>query len=966
MSPRRFRVATRLDDDGRVAPRISSPRLVGRGAELAALRAALDTARTGHGRVVVVVGDAGLGKTRLLDRFAGEVGDATVFTGGGIPLAGDAPYAPLIDVFRALSALHPPAAPVLLQAGQGPRPDPLGGTRLLAAAGAAVHAAAASGPLVVAVEDLHWVDAATRDVLAYLARAIRDDPVLLLTTARAEELAAGGPAALFVTELLRLPHAQRITLPPLPDPDIRALAGAIADPPLPPAVLDRLVRRAAGNPLFAEELLAADPTGDAVPDTVREVVLARFDRLPGDGRRVVRAAAVLGREVAEPVLAAVAPDDLDGLTAAVRHGFLTAAGGSYAFRHPLIQETVYADTPLPQRRRMHRAAARALDVPQPAAPVAELAGRAAQVAHHRRHAGEEPAAVRAALRAGELAMAAHAPADALTHYRYALSTDHIGVSEWEQAAEAASMAGDNELAKRLAARVVEAVDPAREPVRAALRLERLARFSWLGGDTAGARVAYERSLRAIPAVPSTARARILAAAAQNLMLQGRNAAALANGLEAIEVAAAADAPAERAHATDTVGTSLAKLGRHAAGVALLREAIGLASALGDEAEVARCYVNLTEAYGDARRIGDAERAGEEGLTRVAASGLARPFAGPILGNLLHGLYLACRWDELLRRFDLGMADDPPAWSSVPMLAVRARVALARGDLDTAAGTVATMAAVPGVPADPQFGPLTAVLTAELAAARGAYRQARAALDRAAQMLDGKDDQPPRQALTVVAVRVEADALEAAGRAGRRTDAGAAAERADRHLAAATSALSRAVAAGGEHNAPFALALAVASAERTRIGPEPPDPAVWQRVADDPLADPYLTARSRFREAESWLARRARRRASVALAAAGEIADALGAAPLAAEVAGLGRRARLAPPERPPARATDPLGLTPREREVIALLHAGLSNAQIARTLFISEKTASVHVSNILRKLGVTSRLQAARHAHRPD
>jgi ATP/maltotriose-dependent transcriptional regulator MalT len=952
-----------------VRQRVSSPRLVGRGPELAVLEAALADARRGSGRLVLIEADAGLGKTRLVDEFLSGVEGAVTLAGGGIPLGGDAPYAPLIDVFRELARLHPPMAD-LLWPGQPPAgPDPLGATRLLGAVGDAVRATAAQAPVVLVVEDLHWIDLATRDVVTFLARTTRTRGVLLILTVRAEDLTAGGSAAGYVAELLRLPHALRLTLAPLSDVDIAAQATAIAGVRPGPRDLDRLVTRAGGNPLFAEELLAAGLDSDGIPPTIRDVLLARIDRLSDDARHVLRAAAVLGRDMPDDLLVGVASggevDVTGGLTAAMRRGFLVPRPDGYAFRHPLIQDTVYTDMPPPQRRTLHARAAAALQTRDDALYAHDRAGWAAQLAHHWRRAGRPAEALPATLRAAELALAARAPAEALAHYRYAVAewaalptaeavTGIDLTTLWEQAAEAASAASDHAFARELAARVVAGVDPRQEPVRAALRLERLARFSWLDGDTASAHRVYAQALAMVPESPSAARARVFGAAAQSLMLQGRYLESRTRAEHAVAVARAVDARAELAHALDTLGVDLARVGHHEDGEALLAEATAMAVAVGDDAEVARCYVNRGETLTIAFAATDAIRVAEEGLALAAT----RAFAAPLVGNVLAGLFLLGRWEEVDVRFLAGHESEPTAWAAVPMRAARCRVALARGDLVAAADDVAAIAANPGIESDREFGPLLHTLRARVAAARGDHPAARRAADQTLHMLQTGDDLFRYLTIAVVGTRIEADALDAARLAGRRTEPQLAAERADRFLAAAQAAVARVVSAGGRCSAAFALLEALARAHRDRLSGSA-DAARWDRVASDPLAHPHMVAGARYREAATLLAGRARRRAAVALDEAERLASSLHATPLLHAVRTLARRAGMALP--PPAgkRVEDPLGLTPREREVIGLLGHGLSNAEIAKTLFISEKTASVHVSNILRKLGVTSRLQAA-------
>jgi DNA-binding CsgD family transcriptional regulator len=274
----------------------------------------------------------------------------------------------------------------------------------------------------------------------------------------------------------------------------------------------------------------------------------------------------------------------------------------------------------------------------------------------------------------------------------------------------------------------------------------------------------------------------------------------------------------------------------------------------------------------------------------------------------------------------------------------------------------------GLIADLQYGAHVAALRAGLAAARGERAEARAVLrDDLARSAD-HDDMGLHLELAARAISIEADALDQARLHGRRTDPVAARDVAAQVMSGADAITVRVAGAGGRLSPVLALLQAAARAHLSRI-PGPADPGLWIRVGQDALADPYLVATARYHEAAALLASRgSRHRAATALRAAGTTARNLRAGPLRAEIAALARAARidLAEPVVTPGPEPDQagVGLTPREREVLSLLGNGLSNAQIARTLYISEKTASVHVSNILRKLGVTSRVQAATAAAR--
>jgi DNA-binding CsgD family transcriptional regulator/tetratricopeptide (TPR) repeat protein len=955
-----------------VSRRISSPELIGRAAEVAALGDALADAQRGRGRLVLVEGDAGIGKTRLVEDFTARIDEARVLAGGGIPLAADTPYAPVLSILQALARLHPAAADGLLPRQASDLPDQFGPTRLLAAAADAVRAVAAQTPLVLVVEDLHWADASTCGLVSFLARAIRADPVLLLVTVRSEELDPARPVSVLIGELTRLPHAERVVLTQLGQTEVAALVEAITGVAPSARLTGQLTKRAAGNPFFTEELLAAGPDALNLPASVYDVLAARVVRLPPTGQRVLGAASVLGRAMPHGLLAAVADvADLDeGLAAAFSHRMLEARGDEYRFRHPLIQETVYARLLPPARQALHARAATALTELRPPAEPASHAGHAVQIAFHWQQAGQVDKAVAAAVIAGQLAQATHAPAEALAQYAFAISAWQnlpdpraaAGVSEislLERAAEAASAAGDNTRAQSLVRQLLARTGTAHEPAQVALWLERLGRFSWLAGDLDTSRQAYDDALRVIPDHPSAARARVLAATAQSLMLRSHFLSSSSYAEQAIAVAQAVGARAEEAHARNTLGTDLASIGCYADGIEMIGSALRAARDIGDDVEAARCQINLAHTLVEARRAEETLRAGEEGIRETMALGLARTAAAAILGRFLEALYLLGRWDEVQARASAAVADEPEPWNVVMVRIPRCRVALARGDLAGAAADLAAMTAVPGATGDAYHGATLASLDAALSAARGDLAGAAGRADNALKIISATDDVMRHLSITALAVRIEADAVDAARLTGRRADPAEARARAQRIRAAADGAVARIARADGSDRPVFTLFETLIDAQLSRI-PGPADPSLWDQVATHDLAGPFLAGYARLQQAAGLLAHRRRREATIALREAEAVAGRLGAAPMHAEIADLARRARLDLAEPGPTpRDPDPVGLTQRELEVIRLLSDGLSNAEIARTLFISEKTASVHVSNILRKLGVTSRVQAA-------
>jgi DNA-binding CsgD family transcriptional regulator len=452
------------------------------------------------------------------------------------------------------------------------------------------------------------------------------------------------------------------------------------------------------------------------------------------------------------------------------------------------------------------------------------------------------------------------------------------------------------------------------------------------------------------------------------MLRSLHLSARCYAEQAITVAREVGAPAEEAHALNTLGCSLAVLGHDTEGIGLLEQALAMTRQTGDEAEVGRCLINLTENLAIARRCEEAVRAGDAGAAEADRLGLAAVHGPVILGGGLLARYLLGRWDEADQLASQALDTEPEGMSSVPLRLARARVALARGHLDTATKDLTVLRAILHGTDDLQYGAQATALWAGLAAARGEHKHARAALRDDLARTAGHDDMALHLELAARAISIEADALDQARLNGRRADPDAARVAATQIMSGADATTARVVAAGGRLSPLLALLQMVAQAHLSRI-PGPGNPELWAQIADDDLADPYLAGIARYHEGAALLASRgSRHRAATALRAADTTARDLRAGPLRAEIAALARAARidLAPAAVTPSPPADPagVGLTPREREVLALLGNGLSNAQIARTLYISEKTASVHVSNILRKLGVTSRVQAATTANK--
>jgi DNA-binding CsgD family transcriptional regulator len=1001
-----------------MAYQVTTGWFVGRTTELTRLRDLLTRAAAGEPLVALIAGEAGVGKTRLVEQLAAAATQqgARVLRGGCVPLGEEGlPFAPVTETLRGLADQLGPAE---LAAVAGPARRELarlvpdlarlapdlgwggevagvaGVTGVARVAGASqgrlfelllgvVQRLAATAPLLWVLEDLHWADRSTRDLLAFLATYLRSGRVLVVGSFRSDELDRRHPLRGLLGELARNRRVQRLDLARFTRAELaEQLAGLLdADPPA--RLVDDIHARSEGNPFFAEELLLAGEGGPGVlPPSLREVLLARVVRLDRGTQQLLRVAAAAGPGVTQPLLAAVTGMDdqqlLEGLREAVDQQLLLpdpAGGDGYVFRHALVAEAVYSELLPGERVRLHTALAAALEAGLQAGD--PLATRAARLAHHWSAAGDQPRALTASLEAAAAAEQVSAFAEAQLQLERVLGLwDRVAdaeqragtdrVSLLARCAEAAYAAGDNNRAAQLVRQALALVDQARQPQRAGLLHEQLARcLLWLGDPAALG--AQQQAVRLVPPEPSAERARVLGSLARYLLvLAARFEEARGLAEQAVAMARQVGARAQEATARTTLGSALVYLGNPGAGLTELAAAVRLATQAGETIDLLRAIVNHSDCLLAAGRLDDAATVALDGFQQARRLGLARAFGADLTCNATEALLALGRWDQAEQVSRQGLEVAASDATAVPVLLLRAALELGRGDLDAAEARLqAVQRLLPApTPAAHNAGPLFAGL-AELALWRGDLERARELVAEAVPLVAAS----PRYAAPVYALglRVEADLAELARArhpAQPAPDDGTAAALLERLDRAAGGA-----AAGGLPE--LAAWQASALAERTRQHGRP-DPAAWAAAAAawERLGQPYRVAYAGFRQAEVLLAAGDRDVAAVVLGRAAAITDRLGARPLDAEVQALARRGRLdlAPPT--PAAAASPatpaaqLGLTPREAEVLALVAAGRSNRQIAQALFISPKTASVHISNLLAKLGVAGRVEAATIAHR--
>lgn len=938
--------------------------MVGRSRELGELRERFAACADGDPQVVVIGGEAGIGKSRLVAELLRDLpGPSRVAVGHCLELGPDGPpFAPFAAVLRGLAAdlgadrlaelagpgraelagLAPELGPAVLD-------DPVGRGRLFEAMATLLERCAADSPLVLVVEDLHWSDSSTRDLLRFLTRTIGEARVLFVLTYRRDELHRSHPLLPWLIEVDRLPTAHRIVLERLTDPEVDALVRQIAGD-VPDRAALRIRQRSQGIPFFVEELATCADRDATIPETLRDLMLTRVERLSPRTRDVLRVASAASSRVDHPVLLAVMDSDEaaldDALREAVTGQVLVVDPGreAYSFRHALMREAVHDDLLPGEHARLHARYAQALE--KSARP--EQAG---EIAHHWMSAHEADRAFEWSLRAAEHSRGIYAWREQMTHLERALDlwdqvsapAERAGFDRWEllrRTSRAAANLGLPDRAIALLDAALAEVDPAQSPqVVAHLLLKRAGQCEGAQRDPMAD---LDRAL-ALAAEGSRDRAAALGARAAVLMIEADLVGARAMAEQAFAAARACADEGMVGAVHNTLGCVLIQLGDFAAGSAHLDAARDLAERTGNPMELFRYYGNYSDVLIGAGRFSEAISVARAGRRSAAERGLARTQGAFMAGNEVEASVLAGEWGAALATADDALRMDPPQVTRGHLYVLRGIVQVRRGELGPAAdgidraGELLTRAA-----RQPQHVLPLALARAELAWAEGDQEQALAVLRGAAEPFGGTV--PPSAGWPFAwawgRMLLEAGVPDEPGRAQIVT-----------HLEAAAP-----------H--PGRLALAAAQADAL-AGTADPDWAGAVRAVAAAEGLRHELADARLRWVEQLVADGDRDQARAQFALAWQVIEELSdraLVPLASRIAARGR----IPLPRAQEVAGEPAGrvmLTPREREVLRLVAAGRSNGQIADELYISVKTASVHVSNILAKLGVPSRTAAAAWAH---
>jgi DNA-binding CsgD family transcriptional regulator len=951
--------------------------LRGRQHELATLRQALSASHEGRLTVVVVHGEPGIGKSRLLDELAEDAArqEMLVLHGAAFQAEGMPPYLPLLQALGAYVATAPverlreqfgsrigilaTLLPEILERVGTPEPAcPLPPEqerfRLYEAAATFLAAIAAASPLVLVLDDLQWADAATCDLLTYISGRAQSAALLVAGAYREGEAGENPGLVRALAELNRRRLLVTIALQPLDAEASQALAMDLLGGEIAPEVARLLYRQGEGNPFFLEELvrtlvedrtlvhregqwrLSAHP-GRTLPPRVVEAVRLRLGRLDPAVLDLLRVAAVIGRSSEPRMLSramGIDPEEVeDLLLAAVSAQLLRVEGDSYAFTHDMVRETLYAEVGRERRRRLHQAIGEALLTADPPRRVADLA-------FHFAEAGDRNRGVAYALAAGQDAMRASAAVDAMAHYRTALRL--LGDGDLSRRAgalqglgDAAMLAGDYPQAAEVYRAATAAFLQAGDTRGAAGASHRLGRALWRQEAGAAGKGAFERALELLGPedIPEAAES-LLQLADLEVAHLGRNAEGMAHSDRALAMIERLGDRRLEAHALCVAGNIRVRSNDPGAGRQALERSLALAEELDEPALAAEACAYLANVTG---WTGDFARSHELSLRRLQlAERTHDPFELRHVFAWIGGLELARgRWTEAetwLARQEEALAGLQTPEPYAFLHATRGALYFYRGRFEAAEreqrAAIALVQPLGEAACVWYLGRLGLVLaeTATRGEALECFLQLQSIADRL-------EEQVPAQ--------LAARAYLAIGyvRLGER-------ERAARCYAPLLPFRGQFAPVPADR----ALGLAAAAAGDTARARRHLAEAEARTRKEDMLPELALILLERGQlDLEGGSSR-----PNGMIEEGRQLSDKLGMQELGSRIlaaAPVGQRGRVA-------------GLTERELEVLRLVAEGRSNREIARTLFLSEHTVARHLTHIFTKTGVENRAGAVAFALR--
>ncbi|SDG46445.1 regulatory protein, luxR family [Sinosporangium album] len=953
-----------LDD---VIGRLVSPVFVGRESELSSLAEALEQSRSHTASAVLLGGEAGIGKTRLVQRFSEQAAreGAHVLAGGCVELSSEGlAYAPFTAALRQLvretgtegiQALLPEGASrdfarLLPEFGtpDGDVETGIGRARLFEQFLTLLERLAEHRPVLLVIEDIHWADRSSRDLIAFLSRNLRAAPVLMVLTYRSDDLHRQHPLRPVLAELSRLEGIARLELPRFTKDEVSAqMAGIMGQTPE-YALVTKVFNRSEGIPLFVEGLMECG--GDcSFPTSLHDVIIGSVERLPDATQQVLRIAASGGTRIGHALLAAVSGlSDID-LEAALRPAIAANViqvtdNGAYTFRHALIREAVHEELLPGERIRLHARFAEEIERDRTLVPP----GRAAiEIAHHWYAARNDLWALTSAWQAAQKSGAALAYTEQVQMLERVLSlwdkipdaAERIGAdhtSVLERASAAADSGGDMDRSMRFAKAALEELDETAEPERVAELVVRISQCK-IQKRRPGALDDLRHAESLVP-LPGLARAHVLNKLGFFLIFRGDVIEGTALTQEGLRIARAEGDDALQADFVLNLGVGQAMRGDLNAQQATNQRAQRIGERAGMPRLTLRAIGNTVDSLNNLGRSEEALAIALKGEQLARDYGLYRVSGVFIANNRAEALESLGRFDEATKVIDKALSMDPTLRSRHHLLRTRADVAVARGEIDLletilneiGGDTPVTDDFIQELNANSRLMISFHLLKDDLDAALRTAEEA---------MKTTSANKP------LLGWRLLSTVSTACNRAAATDPARAAAIR-----ALADTTVSRMTV-----NSPVAEGYSL-----LYQGGYDQAASVWES-----LKRPHLHARALYLAADAAAQRGDREAAAVRLRHAHPIAEAAGVAPLMADAESLARRVgvNLTGGPNPPAAAGGDT-LTPREREVLRLVAQGRSNRDIAGELFISTKTVSVHVSNILGKLSVSTRGEAAAAAHR--
>lgn len=959
---------------------------VGRDVERKHLAAALQDSARGRPRAVLVAGEPGIGKTSLVTEVTtGPAGSGHQVLWGRCLRFGaeSSPFLPIGQMLtqwhrrsdesersRVLAGAEAVAtiAPALGQVSGSVEP-----ARVLPLVAAVLDRIAQTDPVVLVLDDAQWADATSLDLLAYLMAGFGGDQRLcLLVTYRDTDLADGHRLHGWLADAVRLPSVSRLRLERLGYADAEELVSRLRGTDASDQLAARLFERSAGNPYYTELLVrgSSGEPGTDPSDDLRAALLSAWHRLDHDTRELLQLLALGGRPVAVGVLERLvvtrggSREQVASSLAEATAAGMTIVGpdGAAWFHHPLVAEVVAATVPHGASRQVHREYAAVIE----SAADLTVASRAAHLALHHHQAGDPDPAFAWSLRAADEAAAVRGYAEVYEHLRRAcLLWDEIGeatraaagdrVDLWWRTSRSAWSAGEFLQAIDLREEAISLVEDDDDPVRA-VRL-RLPLCSWRHFCGLDAQV----SVDATRAVLELAGARCPGTPEHVQALARHAHAELWNEMHsAVPHAAAAVRMARRTGSAEALAWALAVRSQTPPWDRALADAtdsLALAREVGDPVLLSWATVATANRLDV---LGHDTEAAELLLTTfrtLADDGSIHDgmFSGVSWGTLV--LLDLGRWREVRELLRLLLSHRLAPGPGAVTRGVAALLALRTGDASAARTHLARARELH--PSTPRPGELLGVIELEAHAALGEQRRA---LELAAQMMPAQARLDPGGAdeFLVIAARAAADLAE---QPGCRDAAVALLDRVESERCRDVPWFEP----SGPEDLIHPARGCLFAAERARCHGATETATRWRQAVDTCQAAGLVwhEALASYRLARALLGeRRSRSDAASALRHAARLAGELGAGPILRDVEELALQAHISLAE-PEAHADTSerdgviSSLTSREREVLSHLVAGRTYAEIAQALFISEKTVSVHVSNLLRKTGTRSRLEVA-------